>query len=379
MPATPLLVFADDWGRHPSSCQHLVRHLLPEHPTNWINTIGTRTPRLDLETVRRAAGKLRQWVGRSTSTIRTSLPDGLTVRNPRMWPWLTRSFDRRLNRALLLRQLIPLIRTMPQAPVAITTLPIVADLMGKLPVSRWVYYCVDDFGQWPGLDRKTMGRLERTVVAKADVVISVSETLQARLRGMDRESHLLTHGVDLDFWRSACGTTSGIDKLERPLIIFWGVIDRRMDTTFVESLSRSLKRGTIVLAGPEQDPDPALARLSRTHRTGPLPFEMLPGLAREAAVLIMPYVDQPVTRAMQPLKLKEYLATGKPVVVRDLPANREWAGALDLAASPDEFAAMVLRRLDAGVPPEQVKARERLVSESWQAKAAEFARIIFDS
>ena len=37
-----------------------------------------------------------------------------------------------------------------------------------------------------------------------------------------------------------------------------------------------------------------------------------PALAREAAVLIMPYADLPVTRAMQPLKLKEYLATDRP-------------------------------------------------------------------
>jgi len=50
-----------------------------------------------------------------------------------------------------------------------------------------------------------------------------------------------------------------------------------------------------------------------------------------ADVIIMPYADRPVTRAMQPLKLKEYLATGKPVVVRNLPATRGWTDCLDLA------------------------------------------------
>ena len=51
----------------------------------------------------------------------------------------------------------------------------------------------------------------------------------------------------------------------------------------------------------------------------------------------MPYADLPVTRAMQPLKLKEYLATGRPVVVRDLPATRAWADCLDLADTPEAF------------------------------------------
>src|SRR5207302_2031672 len=58
----PLLVFADDWGRHPSSCQHLVRHLLPRREVVWVNTI-MRPPRLDLATLRRGGEKVRQWLG----------------------------------------------------------------------------------------------------------------------------------------------------------------------------------------------------------------------------------------------------------------------------------------------------------------------------
>ena len=90
----------------------------------------------------------------------------------------------------------------------------------------------------------------------------------------------------------------------------------------------------------------------------------------------MPYIDAPVTRAMQPLKLKEYLATGKPVVVRDLPANREWADALDLAADPTEFAQAVIRRLSSGFAGQAIEARRRLASESWSAKAQRFSQII---
>lgn len=372
----PFLVFADDWGRHPSSCQHLVRHLLPKHPTLWVNTIGTRTPRLDLATMKRAAGKLRQWSRGGTNAADEQLPPGLTILNPRMWPWLTRKHDRRLNRALLLKQLGHAINGLAEPPIAITTLPVVADLMGRLPVAKWIYYCVDDFGEWPGLDRKSMSLMEEAVVAKADIIIAASENLQARLKGMGRDSHLLTHGVDVDFWHTPTQSVSGLDQLERPLIVFWGVIDRRMDTAFVQNLAEQLTKGTIILAGPEQEPDPGLTRLPRIHRTGPLPFEVLPALAHQASVLIMPYVDQPVTRAMQPLKLKEYLATGKPVVVRDLPANREWAAALELVSTPEQFVAAVKLRLETCLPPEHRQARERLVHESWQSKAQRFEEFL---
>src|ERR1700730_13210873 len=146
----PLIVFADDWGRHPSSAQHLIRQLLERHEVHWINTIGTRKPQLNWSTVNRCLEKVRHWTCSSDGT--TALPDRLHVHNPRMWPWFSGTRDRRLNRLLLLRQMKRLLRALPEPPIAITTLPIVADLIGPLPVAHWVYYCVDDFTQWPGLD-----------------------------------------------------------------------------------------------------------------------------------------------------------------------------------------------------------------------------------
>ena len=292
-----------------------------------------------------------------------------------MWPWLTRKIDRRINRELLLRQLGPVVRNMPALPVAITALPVVADLMGSLPVRRWVYYCVDDFGQWPGLDRKTMARLEKVVVEKADTIVAVSENLRARLKSMGRDSELLTHGVDTQVWASHGDPLPEITGLERPLVVFWGVVDRRMDTTWVRQLSADLTMGTIVLAGPSNEPDPALRSLPRVRMTGPLAFGQLPTLAREAAVLVMPYADQPVTRAMQPLKLKEYLATGRPAVARNLPANLEWADSLDLTDSAAEFSRLVRRRLETGPDPAQSLARTRLTEEGWAMKARRFAEL----
>src|SRR5262245_37702592 len=131
----PLLVFADDWGRHPSSCQHLVRQLLGRYQVSWVNTIGMRKPRLDLATFRRGLEKFRQWAWRSNGA--SLEPANPRVLNPRMWPWFSSALDRLLNRRLLALQLAAPVRSLPAPPVAVTTLPIVADLVGLLPVQRW--------------------------------------------------------------------------------------------------------------------------------------------------------------------------------------------------------------------------------------------------
>jgi glycosyltransferase involved in cell wall biosynthesis len=372
-----LLVFADDWGRHPSSCQHLIRRLLPRYHVGWVDTIGMRTPSLNWETVSRGLEKLSHWLGPKRPTESLDLPANLTVLRPRMWPWFTRRFDRTLNRRLLTSQLGCWCRDAASPPIAITTLPIVADLMGPLPVSRWVYYCVDDFSQWPGVDQKTMLSMERTVIEKADVLIAVSRHLQNRLAQQGRASELLIHGVDLDFWRQPGPTARlphGFHELERPLVVFWGLIDRRMDVNLVRRLSERFSKGTIVLVGPESDPDPTLMEIPHVRRLPAQPLEVLPALGQAASVLIMPYADLPVTQAMQPLKMLEYLATGRPVVVRRLPSTEEWSDCLDAVTTPDDFAAAVLKRLETGTPVEQAAARQRLTRESWQAKAEQFER-----
>jgi hypothetical protein len=236
---------------------------------------------------------------------------------------------------------------------------------------------VDDFGEWPGLDQAALRQMEGRLIEQSDEVVAVSTTLQDKLARSGRTAALLTLGVDLDFWARPQETAvPELEGLERPLVVFWGVVDRRMDVAFVSRLAADLRQGTIVLIGPEANSDPALCQSARVVRIPPLAFAQLPCVAREAGVLVMPYADLPVTRAIQPLKLKEYLATGKPAVVRDLPATRDWADCLDVAATPEAFAHAVRLRLQTGLPDCQRDARGRLATESWAAKARTFERLV---
>ena len=377
-----LLIFSDDWGRHRSSCQHLTARLLGRHDVIWVNTIGLRPPKFDRATIMRGLEKLRDWTGiRALDRGKAPpLDSRLQVLNPKMWPWFGSAFDRRINREMLLRQLSPIVTNLPTPPIVISTVPIIADLIGRLAVARWIYYCVDDFGVWPGLDQNALRRIEGPLIERADVLIAASAALQRKFAAMGRSAHLLTHGVDLGMWTASDkGTASlpGLDGLPRPLLVFWGLVDRRLDLAFLARLCNDLKEGTVVLVGPESDPEPAITRLPRLVRLPAMAYMELPRLAREADVLVMPYADLPVTRMIQPLKLAEYLATGKPVVARDLPANRPWSDALDLADSPAAFSEAVRTRLATGLLESQRSARERLIAESWDAKAESFEGWVF--
>jgi glycosyltransferase involved in cell wall biosynthesis len=262
--------------------------------------------------------------------------------------------------------------------VALTTIPIVADVVGNVPVKRWVYFCVDDFSVWPGLDSTPLRELETKLVARADRVVAAGDNLAERLRTLGRDPAIITHGIDLDHWQKSVVSDSLLADLPRPVVLFWGLIDRRLDVNCLRALAARITGGTIALVGPEQDPDPALEGIQHLRRLGPVTYDRLPAVAAGADVLVMPYADLPVTRAMQPLKLKEYLATGRPVIATSLPAVAAWNSSLDVASGCDEFAELVLRRIQSGVPDSQTCARQMLGEESWQSKAQYLSHLLFE-
>ena len=327
------------------------------------------------------------WMRPGDASAASELPAGLRVVNPRMWPWVASPTARRINRQLLTRQLTPLLGE-KGGWTAVTTIPIAAVVQDALPVDRWVYYCVDDFSAWPGLDGKTLLQLERSVIARADEIICASDSLAARIGRFGRTSGVISHGVDFDFWaggedrKPTSGQTDQtacpIAQAVGPRVVFWGVVDRRLDTKWLTRLAASPKIGSIILVGPQQNPDPAILSLPKVVATGPTPMADLPTVAALADVLVMPYRDEEVTRAMQPLKLKEYLATGRPVVVRALPSTEPWRDCCDVVKSAEVFVDATVARIGGTIPLHQSAARKRLAEESWQAKAEAFWPVVFD-
>lgn len=366
------MVFSDDWGRHPSSSQHIFRRLLSDYDVQWINTIGMRPPSLSWSTLTRAGQKCGDFLFRRSSGQSQDHSDVCpTISNPVMWPWFRKSIDRALNRRLLNSQL----KKLRGADFAVTTVPVVADIMDDLDVGSWTYYCVDDWSTWVGLDHKPLAALEEQVLQKADRIIAASAKLQDRLSQLGYESTVVTHGVELEHWTSVADETLDfLEGLERPLIVQWGLINQNMDVAAIEQLSWELNCGSIVLVGPHMDAPPTLAAVERVHLFPAIPYSQLPQLARESSVLLMAYLANPATVASQPLKLKEYMATGRPVVARRIPATESWADAIDLYETPEELVAQVKMRLE-GMPAEQETARERLQDESWDAKAEQFRQL----
>ena len=379
------VVFSDDWGRHPSSCQHLFRRILPQTEVIWVNTVGLRTPRLSLYDIRRAFQVIFSWMkpGKKPGTTpEMNTADARTaekapaphVIRPIMWPSFRRGWSAALNHFLLTRAVRKALDA--HAPgkeaVLISTLPIIPGLFRDPRFRKKVYYCVDDFTQWHGIDGDAMRRLEQRTLAGCDLMIATSTPILEARAGSVRASALLTHGVDAAHFSAAKpDPDSPLSRMRRPIVGMFGVFDRRVDGDALRASAQALPQATFVVLGPVVDREPGEFRdLDNLVFLGSLPYERLPRHVAHFDVCILPYVVDETTRSINPLKLKEYLATGKPVVSTPLP-EAERLGAYLTLAEPAMFAQAVAAALDPSrIPPQGLDAY--LHSESWDAKSERF-------
>lgn len=374
------VVFADDWGAHPSSAQHLFRRVAREHRTLWVNTLGLRPPRLDRADAARVARKLRAMAAPRVDASGDAPRDDragldLHVVAPPMLPWMRPAPLRALNRASV-RALVGRAceRLGLRAPVVVTTVPNGVDGAGLAGSPALVYYCVDDFTHWPGVDALAAASLERELLDRCDLVLATSQRLADTRRAARGPTELLPHGVDVELLARASDPATvplaGVRR-GRPVLGYLGLLDARLDVELVTSVARARPDWDVVFVGPtDAAPDPRLA-LPNVRRVPAVPYGRVPEALAAFDVAILPYVRSELTRSINPLKLREYLASGRPVVATSLPEVARYAPAVEVADAPGDFIAAVERSL-ADARDRRAERAPLLAGESWDDRARAF-------
>ncbi len=329
----PLLICAGfDW-HHPSPLRHLEIQLADGYEVVHIESIGMRRPALAATDARRLAWKGWRWL-----TRRTGSEAEATVVSPLALPFPGSDRVRALNARALQRQLVARVGERARTPdLFLTALPTAVDLLQRLQPRLSAYYRVDDWPCWPGIDGDLVRRLEGRLMERVDVTVCTSSALLDGARDRHGAATLLPQGVDTEHFGRALEDGPchrSVDGLRPPVAGFFGLLDDRLDQRLLARFCRSWP-GSVVLAGQQRVPVELPG--DHVHLPGHIPYEELPALARGVHVWLLPYVVGPRTDAIDPLKLREYLATGRSVVSTDLPAVRPWVPHVAVAEDAGPF------------------------------------------
>jgi len=216
--------------------------------------------------------------------------------------------------------------------------------------------------------------MEASMLASCDAAVYVSHTL------MEEESDLvckgtsvfLDHGVDVVRFtagRNAPEPTDVID-IPRPRVGFFGGIDDYVvDLDLIKQLAEKNPDIQIVLIGAATCSIDELTAFENVHWLGMRPYDEIPALGASFDVAIMPWLDSEWIQRCNPIKAKEYLALGLPVVTTQYPEARYMADVLEIAENPQEFLELVRDVITTGGSTTPEERISRVREDSWQSRA----------
>ncbi|QDU24154.1 Putative teichuronic acid biosynthesis glycosyltransferase TuaH [Urbifossiella limnaea] len=368
-----MLCFSHDWTGDPLSKTHLMRLLARNNRVLWVNSIGYRSPSL---ANKRDLGRIVTKLRAVAEPVREVEPN-LFVFSPLVIPSWGNSLLRRLNARLLRWQVRRAMRKLRfRRPVNWVFNPAAGILAGRLGEERVVYYCVDEYTAFKGVDTASLAAIERDLIAKADLVVVSAEKLLASKKAPHAPTILVRHGVDFDHFAKALRPDTPVPaevaNLPRPVIGYFGLIaDDWVDIPLLVHVARNFPTGSLVLLGKVTMDVSALAREPNIHLLGRKPYADLPGYSKAFDAAVIPFPVTEVTLNANPLKAREYLAAGLPVVSTDIPEVRVLPQCR-IGRSPEEFVAELRAAL--ATPGPQAAISESVRGEGWDARLAEVER-----
>ena len=234
-----------------------------------------------------------------------------------------------------------------------------AHLLGEGIAANTLYDITDDWTKFSGnqsqLDLITSQ--DATLCKSCDHVIVCSQQLfddKAKFVDLER-LHLIPNGVHVEHYEAVADTSLPIHNIAehwtKPVFGYTGTIHgERVDVSLVAAVAQAYPAATIAMVGPnllDQGEQQGLDRFRNIVFTGSQPYVDLPDIMRAFDVCMVPHLVTPFTESLNPIKLWEYLAAGKPIVSTNVAGFRDYCDLFFVADNVDEFVLALSKALTA--------------------------------
>lgn len=311
---------------------------------------------------------------------------GFTVYTPEFWlpkvyrpVWLARlTFHQRLKRA---RQLLT--KAGCEKIILYLWRPYFADALECFPFSLSCYHIADEYSfSDAGV---SIDQAEKRLIERVNQVFITSRGLLEKKGSINPHATFVPNGVDYQLYSTSVPEPPDLRPVPHPRIGYTGTIKRTLDWPLLDYLSMLHPEWHFVFVGPENRNHPEISKpiqeLSsrrNVHFLGFKPVWDLAAYPQHFDVCIMPYREKSHSAKYgYPLKLHEYLASGRPTVgTRVLRALEEFSDVVALPSTPNEWSVAIEEALSPAANTHERRAGRQAVARQhdWELLAARIAK-----
>jgi glycosyltransferase involved in cell wall biosynthesis len=375
----------DWWYHHPHSKNHLMRRFARAgNKVIFVNSISMGlAPMKSGELLPRIKRKLKSYAKLARTT-----EEGITVVSPAVIPLFGSRAAATTNRRLLTAQISRLAKQRAMnRPILWIAIPTAVEVIGQLNEALVIYHVSDKYDA-NTMDHATdpayIRKLHERAIDAADLIFYSSRKLIEEAERGREKSYLLEQAVDFDHWAQISNgdltVADAVARIPKPRIGYFGAIEPWLvDQDLIKQASREQPGWNWIFIG-NKSRGLEIEELPNVHFLPPVSYNELPNYAAGFDVCVLPWnTDVPFTSYGSAIKVREYLASGKPVVISPLPEYESMKDVLRIARSRDQFLELVDDALrETGT--EQAQARQNAVKDgTWDARAEWVSELIEDA
>jgi len=269
-------------------------------------------------------------------------------------------------------------------PVVWVAIPNAFNLVIKMRKSKLVYQRTDRFEDTPFVDSNKIIKFDQALKKIADITIYVNKALYEKEKSQCKNAFYLDHGVDYENFSTADQNLDipvDIASIPKPIVGYLGTVEElKLDKFFLEKVADYLPHISFVFVGEVKPQLSCLAKRKNIWLLGQKSYEQMPLYGKCFDVAMIPWRKNQWTEAANPIKLKEYLALGKPIVCTPVFTEiQEYIDVVYKAETPEEFAENIMKAIEQDNSLLIMKRREKVKASSWDTQAERVIEKLFNS
>ena len=372
-----VVCFAGDdyWVSNPHSRYHIAHALRRRgHRVLWVSNIGMNIPKVRKKGfLKRVLLRMRSW----TRWLETAEPD-FVVMTPIALPLFGNKFvEGLLDRWLLFQVRLAMRIGRFSRPMIFASIPTMANVVAKLPNRGVIYYYSDKYSAYRDITaRESIIERDELLFESADAVFCASRPILDELVDKRPGVFYMPHAVDFRRFNTAAfddrPVPEDLASITNPVIGYFGSIDDSNDFQLIRYLAEKEPSWQFVMIGRVMGDLDGIQSLPNVHTLGFKPYQTVPYYGKGFDLGIMFWKMTDWIRHSHPLKTREYLSLGIPVVsVAIEEVEREYEGIVSIAETPEEFLAAIRRELAEDTPEKRTQRIQCVQGESWDARVEE--------